>query len=342
MLLGLTTIARVSHAQQAPATVDEAHKAVEAIEGAFDGQVHAAQVARLRALEALVAKHEATAASWITETALQHAIADDLFKDAAPLAGRVIGLGPQATSDAWLLARIVDTVARVDAGDYDASIAALEKALTAAPGDAKADATAIISVLEVYYHQLLARQQGAVALKAFQTARAKATDPAVVSYLDNRLARLGMIGKPSPALKGTTIDGKPFDLATLKGKLVVVVFWATWCVPNAEEAEAIVEIAHQFQGQGLEIVGVNLDTAQEDGSSLETLLPNIKRFLLDYNVTWPNLINGTGATDYAAAFHVTDLPASVIIDRQGTVIGIDPGAKGLYLALPELLKTGGQ
>ena len=48
------------------------------------------------------------------------------------------------------------------------------------------------------------------------------------------------------------------------------------------------------EGQGLQIVGIDLDTLPEGGQKLEPALPNVRRFLLEYNVTWPTLINGQG------------------------------------------------
>ena len=70
-------------------------------------------------------------------------------------------------------------------------------------------------------------------------------------------------------------------------------------------------------------MGINLDTLQSDGPKLETVMPNIRRFLLDHNVRWPNLINGTGTNDYAKAYGVTEIPSNVLIGRDGNVIHLD-------------------
>jgi hypothetical protein len=70
-------------------------------------------------------------------------------------------------------------------------------------------------------------------------------------------------------------------------------------------------------------VGINVDALPGNGPKLETVLPNIRRFLLDNNVRWPNLINGTGTTDYAKAYGVTEIPFNVLIGRDGTVIHLD-------------------
>ena len=58
-------------------------------------------------------------------------------------------------------------------------------------------------------------------------------------------------------------------------------------------------------------------------------MPNIRRFLLDHNVRWPNLINGTGAHDYAKAYGVTEIPTNVLIGRDGNVIHLDLSRKNL-------------
>ena len=70
-------------------------------------------------------------------------------------------------------------------------------------------------------------------------------------------------------------------------------------------------------------MGINVDTLQGDGPKLETVLPNVRRFLLDNNVRWPNLINGTGTNDYAKAYGVTEIPSNVLIGRDGNVIHLD-------------------
>ena len=60
-----------------------------------------------------------------------------------------------------------------------------------------------------------------------------------------------------------------------------------------------------------------MDVSQNGGQKLETVLPNIRRFLLDYNVPWPTLVNGSGDRDYAKAYGVADIPANVLIGRDG-------------------------
>ena len=156
-----------------------------------------------------------------------------------------------------------------------------------------------------------------------QTILAQTQRPALKEFISNRLRRLDTVGKPAPALVGTDIDGKRFDLGAAKGKVVLVVFWASWCLPNAAEIEALQGVEESFRGKGLQIVGIDLDASPESGQKLESALPNVRRFVLDYNVSWPTLINGQGESDYAKSYGVTEIPANVLIAKDGNVAQID-------------------
>jgi thiol-disulfide isomerase/thioredoxin len=118
---------------------------------------------------------------------------------------------------------------------------------------------------------------------------------------------------------------------------VLVDFWASWCHPSAAEVEWLDQAYARHRDQGLEIVGINLDTLQDGGQKLETVFPNIRRFLLDLNVRWPNLVNGTGAQDHATAYGITDIPANVLVDRTGNVVEVDLVRKNLEPVLSRVI-----
>ena len=145
------------------------------------------------------------------------------------------------------------------------------------------------------------------------------------------------MGKPAPPIQGTDLDGKEFNLAGEKGKVVLVVFWASWCLSNATQITWLEQVQNAYHDRGLQVVGINLDVQQDGGQKLETVLPQIRRFLVDYNVPWPTLVNGTGDRDYASAYGVADIPANVLIGRDGTVVQIDLSRRNLETVVSRLL-----
>lgn len=78
-------------------------------------------------------------------------------------------------------------------------------------------------------------------------------------------------------------------------------------------------------------MGINLDplSAVDPKSASASVLPGVRRFLVDNNVTWPTLVNGEGERDYAAAYGVAEVPANVLVGRDGTVVNIDLVRKNL-------------
>ena len=77
-------------------------------------------------------------------------------------------------------------------------------------------------------------------------------------------------------------------------KAVLVVFWASWCLPCEAEVESLHAVEEAYRGRGLQIVGINLDPLSATDPKSRSALPNVRRFLLDNNVTWPTLVNGQG------------------------------------------------
>ncbi len=114
---------------------------------------------------------------------------------------------------------------------------------------------------------------------------------------------------------------------------MLVVFWASWCSPSSAEIDWLDSVYDKYRDQGFRILGVNVDVPSNGGMPAESLMPNIKRFLLDHNVRWPNLINGAGEHDCAKHYGVSDIPANFLIGRDGTIVHLDLGRKNLASAI---------
>ncbi len=284
---------------------------------------------RLERLARLAARQNPADAAATYEQLFRLAIAGNLFRDAEPAAKTLLSTGSPSRI-ATGLAHVVKIIAECDRGAFDDSLQSLrdavkEKAKVAQKGAAASElpTAEILEICEAYYQRLIHAGQYATARKAMQTILAQTERAVVKKFVSSRLRRLEYVGKPAPQIRGTDIDGKPFDLAAAKGKVVLVVFWASWYVPTAEEFEALQEVEESYRAKGLQIVGIDLDAVQEADQKPESSLANVRRFLLDYNVTWPTLINGQGDADYAKAYGVTEIPANVLIARDGTIAQID-------------------
>jgi thiol-disulfide isomerase/thioredoxin len=141
-------------------------------------------------------------------------------------------------------------------------------------------------------------------------------------------ARLGVIGQKLQ-FEGTTTDGKPFDFATLAGKVVLVDFWATWCGPCLRELPNIKKNYEKYHDRGFEVVGISLD---EDRSTLEA-------FLREQELPWRTLFSDNIQTTQALAnrFGVEGIPALMLVGKDGKVITLKARGADLGKELERLL-----
>jgi thiol-disulfide isomerase/thioredoxin len=340
--LALTTLTASVRAQGP--SVAQGGTTIEAINADYDRELLKLERQRLDRLGRLAASQPREQAAVTFEAYFRLAIAKNLYADAAPYATRVIRSEDPHTSVSWL-AHLVQIVAEADRGAYEESVKSLVSAIrmkaadpskTTPKGAGLAVATQA-SIVDAYYQRLIHADQVEVARKAMKMIADNAEAPPIRDLAARRLKQLDLVGKPAPAIAGLDLDGKPFKLAEAKGEVVLLVFWATWCLPNAQEMPWLDYIHRTYQAKGLRVVGINLDSAQDGGQQLKVVMPQIHRYLLDYNVTWPTLLNGSGELDYAAAFHVTELPGSVLIGRDGKIRHLDLGGRKLEKAVAEAI-----
>lgn len=141
----------------------------------------------------------------------------------------------------------------------------------------------------------------------FHTARRTGTDhPLGVGY-----------GMPAPDFTLETLDGKSVTLSSLRGKAVVVNFWATWCGPCKIETPWLVELQNQYGAQGLQIVGVAMDDSGKD---------EIARFAKDMGMNYP-VVLGKEAVGQAYG-GVDALPESFFVGRDGKIVDKIMGLEG--------------
>jgi peroxiredoxin len=321
----------------------KATDSAQAIDDEFNREVLELARRRLEKLDKLAASQEPTMAAATYERLFRLAIADDLFGVAEPAAGKVIAMGtPSVATNA--LAHFVKIIAETDRGAFQQSLQSLRTAVAETladrprQGDRAVLAPAeVIGICEAYYQRLVEAKQFAIAREAFQLVLDRPFSPGVKEFLASRIKRLNLVGKPAPEIQGKDLDGKEFDLATHKGKAVLIVFWASWSQPNAAQVTWLEQVESAYRNKGLDVVGINLDTQENGGQKLEAVLPNIRRFLLDHNVPWSNLVNGSGKDDYAAAYGVSDIPANILVGPDGTVVQVDLSRRNLETVVSSLM-----
>jgi len=118
----------------------------------------------------------------------------------------------------------------------------------------------------------------------------------------------GAAGQRAPGVTFAMLDGTDLPLARLKGQVVLVNFWATWCPPCRAEMPGLESVYEAKHGAGFTVVGVSLD---------DKTPPQVAAFLRDHGIAYPVAM---GTSEAVAAFGgVSSLPTSYLIDRDGRV-----------------------
>ncbi|HEX7935903.1 MAG TPA: TlpA disulfide reductase family protein [Paraburkholderia sp.] len=108
----------------------------------------------------------------------------------------------------------------------------------------------------------------------------------------------------------TSVDGKSQSLSVLKGRPIVVNFWASWCGPCVEEMPELSQLQRDYAKKGIQFVGLGVDSEK-----------NVQSFLQKVKVAYPVYVTGFGGADLARAFGNTagGLPFTVVIDANGNI-----------------------
>lgn len=123
--------------------------------------------------------------------------------------------------------------------------------------------------------------------------------------------------KPAPALKFKDIDGKTLDLAQLKGKVVLINFWATWCPPCRREMPSMERLSQAFKGKPFVVLAVNVG---EDADTIEAFTSQ-----LDTTPTFPILLDTR--SQGMRAWKVAGLPTTFLVDQQGRIVASAIGGR---------------
>lgn len=125
----------------------------------------------------------------------------------------------------------------------------------------------------------------------------------------SRFARPLQEGRPAPDFTFPDLDGRKVSLSDLKGKVVLVNIWATWCPPCREEMPSMQKLYDRFKGEAFEILAVSIDA---DGRKA------VAPFTRKLNLTFPVLLDPK--EKIRSPYRITGVPESFIIDKNGILV----------------------
>jgi thiol-disulfide isomerase/thioredoxin len=339
LLLGLAA-ASPAVAQERPASPsNDRFAALEAIDASYQQQRHDLECRRIADLAALAEKSSGLEADAALRQMFSLAIAHGLCPQAQDAAQRCLN-SAKSSPEIRALAALVQVLARIDKGEHDLAIADLKVIFRqAATGGAERrfDAENALAVGEALLQRLIHDGRYDVARRLCDLACEAESPAAVKDHFEDRMARVDLVGKPAPPIAGADVDGKPVSLADLKGKVVLVDFWASWCPPCVAAIPTFKALSQKYQDRGFVVLGINVDAMHEDVTEPDAALRQVRRFLVKQRVGWINVLNGKGPSDFASAYHVEQIPAGFLVGRDGTVVAVDQHGEMLERAVMSAL-----
>lgn len=136
-------------------------------------------------------------------------------------------------------------------------------------------------------------------------------------------------GDPAPELTLPDAQGKAMSISTMRGSVVLLDFWASWCRPCRENSPELVKLYAKYKGQGLQILGVSVD---DNRTAWQKAVKTDK-------MPWPQVIVPAAEKNRVlSAYGVSYIPATFLMDRKGVLQEVDLHGAELEQAIQRLLK----
>lgn len=129
-----------------------------------------------------------------------------------------------------------------------------------------------------------------------------------MSLLLSAMIAAGPVGQSLPDVTLVTLDGDTLELKALKGNILLIDFWATWCPPCRAEMPFFNELYEKYKDQGVMIIGINMDEPE----------PPVRRFLQKLGIAYP-VARGTSRKEGRAFGGILGLPTTIVVDAKGVI-----------------------
>jgi thiol-disulfide isomerase/thioredoxin len=214
---------------------------------------------------------------------------------------------------------------------------------------ADADPVKLMPAVEEFLKRAPNDDRGAMFLSAIAS---KTTDAAKKAELEKRLEKdypnspvvkqkaaerrqQEGIGKPFELTFNDAIKGGTVSMADLKGKVVIIDFWATWCGPCVAEMPNMKKLYAEYKDKGVEFIGVSLDKPKEAGG-----LDALKKFVAENKIEWPQYYQGNyWESEFSMSWGINGIPAVFAVGTDGNLASTEARGK-LEELIPQLLEKG--
>ncbi len=225
---------------------------------------------------------------------------------------------------AWIATDPFDRMG--SAKDNQAKSKAVDEFIASAPQDQRG--AELLYLLSLCFKEEAARQRTLylrIVKEYPESARAKAAR--------GLLRALDAVGTPIELTFNDAKSGAEISMRNLRGKIVVIDFWATWCGPCIAEMPRMKQLYSQYHDKGVEFIGVSLDYSKAEGG-----LDKLKAFVAKNEIAWPQYYQANGwESDFSRDLGISAIPTVFLVDQNGRLFSRDAGAK-LETLIPALLR----